>query len=109
VPGKLEFSSAFLDGCYDLIGDVLVYVKTLFHGLVPFASGRVLRPRGAGQAGSKELCFQTSRACAPHGGAELHKRSAEASRVEGAALPAKTAPQGEDASGPAMGQKSLCV
>lgn len=38
VPGKAEFSSAALDGGNDLIGDVLVDVKTLFHGLVPFAS-----------------------------------------------------------------------
>lgn len=56
-----------------------------------------------------ELCLQTPRACAPYRGAELHKRSAEASRVEGAALPAKTAPQGEDASGLAMGQKAYAL
>ena len=47
--------------------------------------------------------------CAPYREAELHKRSAEASHLEGAALPAKTAPQGGDASGPAIGENAAAL
>jgi hypothetical protein len=48
---------------------VLVNVETLFHGFVPFASGRALRPRGAGQAGRGKRGIQTSRSAARRGGA----------------------------------------
>jgi hypothetical protein len=84
MPGKAEFACAGLDCGDDLIGDVLVNVEALLiHNGFPLMYG----PRECGLVGrgtgTRVPGDQTPRPKgAPQGGAKLHKRSAEASRVD---------------------------
>jgi len=94
MPGKPEFSRAAFDRGNDLVGDVLVNVEAFaFHGGPPCLAGRAIaaswgqgdRDHGDERSNAAPAIFQ--KGGAPQGGAELHKRSAEASRVDREAGP----------------------
>ena len=79
VPGAAEFAGAALDRGYDLIGDVLVDVKALFHGTGSFATGRVIATSG-GEGNRKRGAAVSNAArmrAAKRGGAAQAKRGSE--------------------------------
>ena len=87
MPGR-RIPRAALDGANDLVGDVLVNIEAFFSWSFPFARG----PRDCGLVGQKGPgpLGEGSNAApqgAPRCGAELHKQSAEASRVDPEAGP----------------------
>ena len=92
IVGTIKVARAALDRADDLVGDVLVNIEALLgHGGSPLRAAR-LRPRGAKGTGTIEPRDQTPRHLskaggAPRSGAELHKQSAEASRVDPEAGP----------------------
>jgi len=61
--------------------------RSLFMAVPLVSRAARLRPRGGKGTGTIEPNDQTPRLCAPLRGAELHKRSAEASRVDREAGP----------------------
>jgi hypothetical protein len=84
VPGEPEFAGAGLDRGNDLVGDVLVNVEAFgLNGGAPLFGGpRECGLVGAGGPGPIAGGSNAAPLGAPRSGAELHKQSAEASRVD---------------------------
>jgi hypothetical protein len=79
MPRETKLASALLDGSDDLVRDVLMDVKTLFHGSALFASGRVIAASWGGQ-GRKKGAVDSNAArerAAWRGGAAQAQRGSE--------------------------------